>query len=118
MNYGGFHQYIEEFGIQRELQSLVEPSSMAETKASQVKGNASFQRPSQHINVDSIFTEEVEENNLIKIMELQPLIETFNNNQYEVEVNDKIAKKLFSDDSDSPLFKDRGMRIKTNISLA
>ena len=50
-------------------------------------------------------------------MELQPLIETFNNNQYEAVENDKIAKKLFADDIDSPLFKDRGMRIKTNISL-
>lgn len=51
-------------------------------------------------------------------MELQPLIQTFNNNQQEMpESETKIAKRLFDD---SPLFKDgsRHKIIKTNISLA
>jgi hypothetical protein len=56
----------------------------------------------------------MEENNLVKIMELQPLIETFNNNQAELpESETKITKKLFTD---SPLF-DKQIHIKTNLSI-
>lgn len=43
-------------------------------------------------------------------MDLQPFIDTFNNNQYEVG-DSHIAKKLFSDSKDSPLFKkEKGQR--------
>lgn len=46
----------------------------------------------------------MEDNNLVKLMELQPFIDTFNQQQ---EVADShIAKKLFSDSKDSPLFPD------------
>ena len=50
-------------------------------------------------------------------MELHPLIETFNNNQNcleELPENEKIAKRLFED---SPLFKDKDLRVVSKISL-
>lgn len=54
--------------------------------------------------MDSIFTEDLEDLNMIKIMELQPLIETFNNQQHycaepEEENNkmERITKRLFDD---------------------
>lgn len=55
-------------------------------------------------NHDSIFTEDLEDNNVVKLMQLHPLIETFNNQHYEAG-DSKIAKKLFDDSKDSLLFE-------------
>ena len=103
-NYRQFEGFIEEFGIQKELQGLISTSSVGEEEGNGGNGEA-WHHQLSHINMNSIFTEEIEgpeENNLVKIMELQPLIETFNQQQPEIpESVTKITKKLFSD---SPLF--------------
>lgn len=71
----GFKEYISEFGIEKELQALISVSSHRPSETS------TYRDQPNRKNFDSIFTEDLEDLNMIKIMELQPLIETFNNQQ-------------------------------------
>jgi hypothetical protein len=86
----GFKEYISEFAIEKELQAMASYSSQS-TLSHPSRSQSTLSHPSRSCDAqrslpknaaDSIFTEDLEEVNMIKIMELQPLIETFNNQHY------------------------------------
>jgi hypothetical protein len=54
-NYRDFHEYIEEFGIQKELQELASMSSIREEPNRQT-GESTWNQQLSHINANSIFT--------------------------------------------------------------
>jgi hypothetical protein len=60
-------------GIQKELQQLASTSSIGFNQASRFTRMDSLLQLGQP-NPDSIFTEDLEDNHVIKLMELQPLI--------------------------------------------
>ncbi len=76
----GFKEYISEFSIEKELQAIA--SYTSQSTISNPSRSCDPQRSLPKDTTNSMFTEDLEEVNMIKIMELQPLIETFNNQHY------------------------------------